>query len=118
MVLRELGRLEEAASDLEKTARLVQDTTGVHLNLAGVYNELGRADDAARHLTLARERIGEGDLYNHACLEAIAGNDDLALDLLAQALDQEAVDREWVRRDPDWRLLHDDPRFFRLLGED
>ncbi|MCW5864932.1 MAG: tetratricopeptide repeat protein [Anaerolineae bacterium] len=116
-LLRQLGRMEEAITDLETRARLGPDTAGLHVDLAGAYRDLGRAGDAARHVALARECLPEDDLYNRACLEAIAGNDNLALDLLAQALAAGQVDREWVRRDPDWKPLRDHPRFRELTGE-
>ena len=109
--------MEEAITDLETRARLGPDTAGLHVDLAGAYRDLGRAGDAARHVALARECLPEDDLYNRACLEAIAGNDNLALDLLAQALAAGQVDREWVRRDPDWKPLRDHPRFRELTGE-
>ena len=119
ILLRLLGRLEEAINDLETWARLGPDTADLHLGLAGAYRDAGRAGDAACHVALARERLPEDALYNRACLEAIAGNDNLALDLLAQALAAGSPrgGREWVQRDPDWKPLRGHPRFRELTGE-
>ena len=116
--MRELGRLEEAARDFEERLRLGQNTAGIHLNVAGVYRDLGRAEEAMRHVALARERLTQEDTYNRACLEAIAGNTDLAYELLARALAEGETSRDWVCRDPDWRPLRDDPRFRALVGEE
>jgi hypothetical protein len=97
---------------------LGDDAFDLHLNLAGCYRDLGRAAGMERHLALARERVQPDDSpYNRACLEAIAGNDEPALDLLAQALAIKGVEREWVRRDPDWKPLRDHPRFRALVEE-
>lgn len=117
LLLRQLGRVEEAIDDLETGARLGPDTAGLHLNLAGAYKDAGRHTAAAGHIALARERLAEDDLYDRACLEAIDGNDHLALDLLAQALAAGQIEREWVRRDPDWKPLRDHARFRELTGE-
>ena len=117
-VLRQFERFEEAVVDLEAAAGLGVDTLYLHMHLAGCYRRLERAGEAARHLALARERLSEDDtIYNRACLEALAGNDDLALQLLEQALDAGKVGRDWVCVDADWYWLRHDPRFRRLVGD-
>jgi tetratricopeptide (TPR) repeat protein len=113
-----LDRVVEARDALEESKRLGGDGLGLYFDLAAVYRDLGRADEATHYVALTRERLAEDDIYGLACLEAIAGNDDLALELLAQALEEGDEDRDWIRRDPDWRTLRDDPRFLRLLGDD
>jgi tetratricopeptide (TPR) repeat protein len=50
-------------------------------------------------------------LYNTACMEALAGEREAALDHLARALELEPRAREWSRSDSDLDPIRDDPRF-------
>jgi mannose-6-phosphate isomerase-like protein (cupin superfamily) len=52
-----------------------------------------------------------GALYNLACAEALLGETDAALDHLARAAAIQPRLAEDARRDDDFALLHDDPRF-------
>ena len=49
-------------------------------------------------------------LYNLACVEALMGDKDAALDHLAQAATNPRV-REWAKTDSDLDSIRDDPRF-------
>jgi tetratricopeptide (TPR) repeat protein len=55
----------------------------------------------------ARARL----LYDLACLEALAGRADPALERLAEAVELDPSNRERARRDPDLASLRCDPRF-------
>jgi hypothetical protein len=50
-------------------------------------------------------------LYNTACMEALAGEHDAALEHLARAVELEPRGREWARSDADLDSIRDDPRF-------
>jgi tetratricopeptide (TPR) repeat protein len=50
-------------------------------------------------------------LYDLACLEALQGNADDALEHLRTALEQQPRFREYAAKDPDLDSLRDDPRF-------
>ncbi len=54
--------------------------------------------------------------YNKACIEAIAGNTESALEHLARALERNPGSRAWAARDPDLASLRDHPRFRQLVG--
>lgn len=86
------------------------------MSLGRIYRELGREVEAAGHLARARELMPTDDHYNRACLEAITGNTDAALENLAKALAQRPDLHDWARRDPDLASLHGDPRFEELVG--
>ncbi len=58
-----------------------------------------------------------GVRYNVACLFAVAGQGDRALELLEQAVAAGFGNREWLERDPDLESIRDDPRFEALLEE-
>jgi tetratricopeptide (TPR) repeat protein len=50
-------------------------------------------------------------LYDLACLEALQGNPDDALEHLRTALEQQPGFKEYAAKDPDLDSLRDDPRF-------
>jgi serine/threonine protein kinase/Flp pilus assembly protein TadD len=54
-------------------------------------------------------------IYNVACVYAIIGSADEALDLLEQVIARGFGHRPWVEQDPDWRSLREHPRFRKLL---
>jgi non-specific serine/threonine protein kinase len=54
-------------------------------------------------------------IYNVACVYAIVGSTDEALDLLEQVIARGFGHRGWVEQDPDLRSLRDHPRFRKLL---
>ena len=54
--------------------------------------------------------------YNRACLEAICGNTDRALELLQIALQTRQTYIKWAKTDPDLDSLHGDQRFKTLLS--
>jgi serine/threonine protein kinase/tetratricopeptide (TPR) repeat protein len=54
-------------------------------------------------------------IYNVACVYAIVGSPDEALDLLEQVIAGGFGHRGWVEQDPDLRSLRDHPRFRKLL---
>jgi len=58
---------------------------------------------------------GESD-YNNACLEAICGNNERALELLEVALESKQTYVTWAQNDPDFHSLHNDHRFQMLLS--
>ena len=95
---------------------LAPDAGTCHSSLALVLRKVGREDEADAHLDRARELIPETDTYNRACLEAIAGNPEIALDHLGKALAQKPGDRPLAAQDPDLVSLHDHPRFQALIA--
>lgn len=57
-----------------------------------------------------------GVRYNVACLFAVAGQRDRAIELLESAVAAGFGNREWLARDPDLAAIRDDPRFQTLLA--
>jgi serine/threonine protein kinase/tetratricopeptide (TPR) repeat protein len=58
-----------------------------------------------------------GVLYNVACLFALEGRRDDALDCLEQAFRSGFGARDWIANDPDLESLRSDPRFKTLLAQ-
>jgi tetratricopeptide (TPR) repeat protein len=57
-----------------------------------------------------------GVRYNVACLHALEGSSERALDELAAVLAAGFGNREWIRRDPDLASLRELPRFQELMA--
>jgi hypothetical protein len=65
---------------------------------------------------LSRFPDAGGVHYNAACLEALDGNGELALDHLARAIDDRPEFGEWARKDDDLASVREDPRFAQLTA--
>ena len=50
-------------------------------------------------------------LYAKACVYAVAGEREPALDFLGQAIERDKRAREWAATDEDFAAIRDDPRF-------
>jgi len=76
-------------------------------------SRLGEREEGLRWAdrALAIEPGDAGVSYNVACLFALAGVPDRALDCLRLAIAGGFWHREWARNDPDLDSLRDDPRF-------
>ena len=71
-------------------------------------------DWARRALTIDPEDAGVR--YNVACLYALEGRSDEALDCLEECVRLGFGNVEWIGRDPDMQSLHGHPRFAALVG--
>jgi non-specific serine/threonine protein kinase len=76
--------------------------------------EMGRGVEWARR-ALSIEPDDHITLYNAACVYALAGKPDEALECLERSVAYGTGHRGWVENDPDLAALHGDPRFQALL---
>ncbi len=111
----ESGQLEQAAEAYRRAAETTPENGARRMALGSVLRALGRDAEAAEHLARARALIPQDDHYNLACLEAIAGDVDAALDHLEKAVAWDATRREWAARDPDLVPLRGHPRFEAII---
>jgi len=102
---------------LERQLELVPEDVRARSLLAADYANLGRVDDAIRHLQMAAAlRPNDANiLYNVACTYGILGKREEALDILRRCLAAGYANFDWPRQDPDLKLLHDDPDFQKLF---
>jgi quercetin dioxygenase-like cupin family protein len=88
--------------------------------LADAYRRAGRLDEskAIMEQQIAQRPDHWEPRYNAACLEALSGNSDAALEHLRRAkeLDTEGEFAQYFREDDDLDSLRADPRFRELLG--
>lgn len=120
-----LGRKGEAEAAYRRGLHVAQqhlemnpDDPGAATMCAVSLCRLGRPQEGLAWAERARE-IEPNDarvLYNVACLYALEGKADQALDGLAQAVRAGFGAREWIAHDPDLDGLRSDPRFKALLG--
>ena len=109
---------EDAIKSFLKVIEIDPNYSLAHATLGGHYRKLGLEDLAQYHIKKAMGKafLDENE-YNRACLEAICGNTDNAIDLLQVALSNKQTYVEWARRDPDLDFLRGDPRFQALIGQ-
>ena len=71
-------------------------------------------DRAARALRARPDEFGT--VYNLACAYAVLGERDMAIDMLERFARKGGRNLGWIRQDPDFDSLRDDPRFQRLVA--
>ena len=65
---------------------------------------------------LALDPEDAGVLYNVACLNAVGGRAEPALDYLERAVQNGFGHKEWIEHDPDLESLRGSPRYQALLN--
>jgi tetratricopeptide (TPR) repeat protein len=119
ILLRELNRNEEAISALQKAFENDNKDFIALMSIASIKRTLGMDNEARELAEKSRSLIPEGEdyWYNRACIEAIAGNNDMAFENLVKATEEKRFDQEWAWEDPDLQWLRDDPRFAEIVGK-
>jgi serine/threonine protein kinase/Flp pilus assembly protein TadD len=102
---------------LERQLEVVPEDVRARSLLAADYANMGRADDAMRHLEMAVAlRPNDSNiLYNSACTYAVLGQKEKTLDLLRRALGAGYANPDWPGQDPDLTSVHNDPEFLKLF---
>ncbi|MHC4127120.1 MAG: protein kinase domain-containing protein [Planctomycetota bacterium] len=124
LVYKEAGRTADAESAsrhaLELTRKQLELNPGDARALSFGATRLATFGEHSAALEWAQRAIDidpqePSVVYNVACVYAILGRADEALDLLEQVIARGFGHRAWVERDPDWRPLREHPRFRMLL---
>ena len=111
------GRDEDAISVFQKVIELDPDHYLAHATLGGYYRKLGLEELAQKHIGKAMRNIYDNESeYNRACLAAICGNLEQAIDLLQIALEKKQTYVEWIIHDPDLDFIREDSRFKELIS--
>lgn len=112
------GRYEDAITAFQKVIEIDPNYSLAHATLGGYYRKRGMEELAQAHIEKAKSLLGVNENeYNRACMEAICGNSDRALELLEIALKNKQTYVNWAKRDPDLDFIRSDPRFHALLSE-
>jgi tetratricopeptide (TPR) repeat protein len=111
------GRFDEAAKLVEKHLAIPERREGALSNLAIIYAKTGRATEAQKTLDLLfGESRSQNNPYNVARVYAALGEKDEAIDWLTKALERKSFSIWFLRVDPFFDPLRQDPRFQELLG--
>ena len=112
------GRDEDAIGAFQRVIEIDPDYSLAHATLGGYYRKLGLEELAQKHIGKAMKNIFDSENeYNRACLEAICGNADQAIELLGVALKNKQTYVDWILRDPDLDFIRHDPRFKQLISD-
>jgi len=123
--LEALGRKEEAMAKNHEGIQVVAehmesnpDDSRAATFRAVAYGRVGDSHEGSKwaERALAIDPSDSGVKYNVACLCALQGESDRAIELLTEALDGGFSQRAWIENDPDLDSLRSDPRFNELLG--
>jgi tetratricopeptide (TPR) repeat protein len=112
------GRTEDAIDALQRVLEIEPDHSLAHATLGGYYRKMGLEELAQKHVGKVMKSIFDSENeYNRACLAAICGNTDQALELLGVALKNKQTYVDWILRDPDLDFIRQDPRFKQLISD-
>jgi TolB-like protein/Tfp pilus assembly protein PilF len=110
-VLAASGRLEEALVFAEK-----EPVDFVRQNAVGVIEyKLGNIEASDRAQQMLLQQYGDLASYQQASIFAARSDADKTMEWLERAYDIRDPGLAEVKTDPDFRFLHDDPRFLALL---
>ena len=112
------GRMDDAIDAFQRVIEMDPDHALAHATLGGYYRKKGLEELAQKHVGIAMKSIFDSENeYNRACLAAICGNTDQAVDLLRVALKNKQTYVDWILRDPDLDFIRQDPRFKQLISD-
>ncbi len=112
------GQDEDAIGAFQRVIEIDPDYSLAHATLGGYYRKLGLEELAQKHIGKAMKNIFDSENeYNRACLEAICGNADQAIELLGVALKNKQTYVDWILRDPDLDFIRQDPRFKQMISD-
>jgi len=115
----EQKRYEDAITELEAAQRFSDGSPKMSAALAWIYAVTGRRDEA-RHLLSRLQRDAAHQYvspFSLAKVYAALGDKSRAFDLLQKAMAERSSDLMYLRHDPGFDHLHDDPRFAQLEGK-
>jgi hypothetical protein len=101
---------EEGLFDTDAREALME----AHDILVDLRDELGDLMDEKAMAVMGLESL---TMYNLACLDALDGDADGAIEWLEGAVGAGYTDADWMAEDPDLESLHGDPRFEALLQD-
>jgi len=109
-------RDDEARDAFQRVLSMDPQHILANASLGSLYRKMGLNDLAQKHIDIALQNVYEEENeYNQACLEAICGNSERALELLQVAIEDNPSYINWAQRDPDLDALHRDQRFHVLI---
>ena len=124
MVYTGLGRKAEAQAVYRRSLQVIEKHLELHPDDAralyfgaGSLCQLGERARSLDWVSRARAMDPEdpGVLYNIACVYALLGKTEEAIDCLEKSISSGMSQKEWIENDPDLKSLHNHPRFQTVL---
>jgi len=109
------GRYPAAIAELEQALALEPEDYEARAALAKVYRMTGNQTSADHHYNLALAAATQDNEYGQACFYAVSGETEKALSLLEIGVAKGQVQPGWVRIDPEFAFIQQEPRFQALL---
>ena len=116
LLLRRMGRPDEAIPLLEQILAADPEDFDSYLGLAAIHRQCGEQELFCKYVDKARPLCPMDEPYSLACLEAVCDNRELALEHLRRAVQPSGFSRWWAWEDPDLQFIRDDPRFAEIVG--
>lgn len=110
-IYRGMNRFKDAIAAYNKAIKLAPDYIFPYAGLVASYRQTGRGDNADKHLALAKPLLESKSALTRAEFEAICGNNQQALQYLQIALDENRINPDSIRTNPNFIGLHSDTRF-------
>jgi len=110
------GKYEDAVAEFQK-ANSISRTTLVKAELGYAYAKAGRRGEALQMIDELQHSSGERHVspYHFALIYAGLGENDRAIEMLNQAVEERAERLVWLKADPRFDGLRKDPRFNDIL---
>jgi TolB-like protein/Tfp pilus assembly protein PilF len=109
------GQFKEAIDAYEKAIRLGDESTSIQVYLGAAYagaGDLEKARAILRQLQTTKEYVSPGEL---AALYAALGDKEAAFASLNKAYDEHDLQLQFLKVDPSYDPLRDDPRYRELM---
>ncbi|MGH9755266.1 MAG: protein kinase domain-containing protein [Blastocatellia bacterium] len=111
------GKYNEAVAEFQKVVSLSPRSTLIKSVLGYAYAKAGKREEALRVIDELQRSPGERRVspFHFALVHIGLGENDRAIELLDKAYDERTERLVWLRADPRFDPLRQDPRFIELL---
>jgi tetratricopeptide (TPR) repeat protein len=114
-IYREMNRFKDAISSYNKAIKIAPGYALPYAGLVACYRKMGRSDAAKKHFDLAQPLLENQAEIIRAEFEALCGNNQAAIRFLKVALDENQVNPNSIRTNPNFNGLHSDTRYQDLI---
>jgi len=115
-IFRGMNRLKDAIAAYNKALKITPKFIMPYAGLIACYRQMGKTDSARKNLALAQPLLENQPTFARAKFDAVCGNNQAAIRFLRIALNEDRLNLDLVRADPDFNGLHSDARFQELMG--
>jgi tetratricopeptide (TPR) repeat protein len=116
VLLLRLGKVDEAKTAFETSAKFDEKNGNPLVALAGIYKREGNLEMSKKYAEKAEELVTDDDYANQACLSAILDEKDKALKYLKLAVEENSIYKFWAETDPDFDSLRNNEQFREIIG--